>query len=506
MFTIKIVEVLAFAAIVNCDDFQFLQGSFDNRTAKTFESHETSFFDTCTNQSSLHNRQSSRGVYTQSGYISGDETKKGFSFRGVPYAEPPVGKLRFAPPQYFKGKWPSKRAFTEFGAKCAQFNHIGYKFEGDEDCLTLNIFVPRKIMTGNALYPVIVFIHGGSFMFGGSQYYGAENFYDDARMILVTINYRLGILGFLSTEDDNIPGNYGLKDQVEALKWVQKNIKNFNGDPKRVTLSGFLAGAASVHLHMMSPLSKGLFTNGISHSGNALDPWVMQKKAQQKAFDISARFGCRRTVRRDWLSSCLRKVDIESLVMYASHFQGFMYNPFSPFGVVIEKSTVTGAFITDDPRKIVKNKGPGYQSLPWILSQTDDEGLYPVAEFIDSKILKTFDRIWDKISPHLFDYVSQVEDPEKQASWTRQIKDFYLQSNPIDMKRIYVLIKVRCKTDKVLNVQNRRFLDDDRQTLPQRSLQLHKKPGRQSIRRKDLRVSVQENNSECASFGSNLEG
>lgn len=90
---------------------------------------------------------------------------------------------------------------------------------------------------------------------------------------MVTINYRLGVLGFLSSEDEIIPGNFGLKDQVEALKWVQNNIKAFRGDPTKVTISGFSAGGASVHLHYMSQSSEGLFTNGISHSGVAVNPW-----------------------------------------------------------------------------------------------------------------------------------------------------------------------------------------------------------------------------------------
>jgi hypothetical protein len=452
MLTKHILKVLVFVAFVNCDDFDLLQSSFGmNRTAKTFES---SFFDTCTNKSSSHNRQSSYGyVLTQSGYISGDETKKGFAFRGVPYAEPPVGKLRFAPPQYFKERWVSMRPFTKFGAKCAQFDHFGYKFDGDEDCLTLNIFVPRKIMMSGMLHPVIVFIHGGAFMFGGSQYYGPENFYDDERMILVTINYRLGILGFLSTEDDVIPGNFGMKDQVEALKWVQKNIYGFKGDPKKVTIVGFSAGGASVHLHYMSSLSKGLFANGISHSGNALDPWVTQEKAKEKAFEIGARFGCRKTEKKDWLLSCLRLVDLEDLVMYASHFQGFMYNPFSPFGVVVEKA-LPGAFIFNDPKGIVIHKRPVYHLLPWILTQTEDEGLYPAAEFIDKNILDTIERKWAAIAPYLLDYVSEVDDPEKQASWTRQTRKLYFQNNPIDMRRIFSFIKV-IVSKVCLMVQNR---------------------------------------------------
>lgn len=96
-------------------------------------------------------------------------------------------------------------------------------------------------------------------------------------VILVTVNYRLGVLGFLSTEDEVIPGNFGLKDQAEALRWVQTNIAAFRGDPTKVTITGFSAGGASVHLHYLSKISDALFTNGISHSGVAINPWFVYK-------------------------------------------------------------------------------------------------------------------------------------------------------------------------------------------------------------------------------------
>ena len=109
-------------------------------------------------------------------------------------------------------------------------------------------------------------------MFGGGKLCLAENIMKAQNMILVTMNYRLGILGFMSTEDEVIPGNFGLKDQVSALQWIQRNIEAFNGDPRRVTITGFSAGGASVHFHYLSHKSDGLFQNGISHSGVAINP------------------------------------------------------------------------------------------------------------------------------------------------------------------------------------------------------------------------------------------
>ena len=121
---------------------------------------------------------------------------------------------------------------------------------------------------------VMVWFHGGGFVSGTASFYGAEHLLDKD-IVLVTVNYRLGPLGFLSTGDDQAPGNFGLKDQVASLRWVQDNILEFGGNPHSVTLFGESAGGSSVHFHMLSPLSRGLFHRGISQSGTALCSWAL---------------------------------------------------------------------------------------------------------------------------------------------------------------------------------------------------------------------------------------
>lgn len=143
----------------------------------------------------------------------------------------------------------------------------------------------------NKKLPVFVYIHGGAFMFGDSEFLYPDLLFEKD-IVFVSITYRLGPLGFLSTEDDVVPGNMGLKDQVIALKWIQKNIEAFGGDPDNVILSGFSAGGASVHLHYMSQLSKNLFAKGISHSGCALNPWVLAENSAQKAVQLSESLNC----------------------------------------------------------------------------------------------------------------------------------------------------------------------------------------------------------------------
>jgi carboxylesterase type B len=458
----------------NDNDFDFVDDAFDDfQTPIDFDDRDEKCPKSPANYSRSRNRQTDVGVIIiDGGYIKGEETTKGYFYRGIPYAKPPIGDMRFEPPQTYGTTWDGIRSYTSFGPKCAQYEHFGYKFSGEEDCLTLNVFVPQAVMHGMELVPVVFYIHGGAFMFGGSVYFGAENFMDDKRMIVVTVNYRLGILGFLSTMDEKIPGNFGLKDQVEALRWVRRNIVAFKGDPNYIVLSGFSAGAASVHLHYMSPLTMGLFRSGISHSGNALDPWVMQEMAGEKTAEVSARFGCHLNPDPTWLKRCLQGVPVKELVTFASHFQPFLYNPFSPFGVVVEKPSPT-AFLIDSPKNLMATGK--LKNLPWILSQTKDEGLYPAAEFVEKTILSAVDRKWIDIAPYLLDYVSVLPDFKNQSMWSLKIRERYFKKNKIDLRRFFSFRQVmvwflRDWSDSICAS----ISDDDRSSLPQWSIQQHK--------------------------------
>ena len=148
------------------------------------------------------------------------------------------------------------------------------QISGSEDCLTLNVYTPAPIV--GKCRPVMVWIHGGGFVSGsGKTDMYSPDYLIAEDVVVVTINYRLGIFGFLAFEDPSlgVPGNAGLKDQVMALKWVQKNIHNFGGDPNNVTIFGESAGGASCHLLMLSPMARGLFHRCIAQSGTALNQW-----------------------------------------------------------------------------------------------------------------------------------------------------------------------------------------------------------------------------------------
>ncbi|XP_066967100.1 esterase FE4-like [Macrobrachium rosenbergii] len=225
----------------------------------------------------------------------GEETlaRSHYAFRGIPYAHSPVGDLRFEDPVDATETWPdSYLDANHFGNVCPQFDVASKKVVGDENCLFLNIFTPTLPGSEDSdRLPVLVFIHGGAFIRGSSSVLAGGRLAGQ-NIVLVTFNYRLGALGFLTTEDEVIPGNFGTLDQLSALRWVQRNIADFGGDPERVTLGGFSAGAISSHAHMMSPLAEGLFNNVLMVSGSAHFPSIVQRTPRESARKLGEKLNC----------------------------------------------------------------------------------------------------------------------------------------------------------------------------------------------------------------------
>lgn len=199
-------------------------------------------------------------------------------FKGIPYAQPPVGDLRWKAPQSVKN-WPDVRPAVQFGPQCMQhrvFSDMNFRSNGvSEDCLYLNVWTPAA--KNNERLPVLVYFYGGGFVAGD----GSEFRYDGESMaakgiVVVTLNYRLGVYGFLAHPEltkespHHASGNYGLLDQSAAIAWVSRNIAAFGGDPKKITIGGESAGSISVSAQMASPLSKNLIHGAIGESGSAL--------------------------------------------------------------------------------------------------------------------------------------------------------------------------------------------------------------------------------------------
>ncbi|MCX2430874.1 carboxylesterase/lipase family protein [Pedobacter sp. GR22-10] len=239
-----------------------------------------------------------KAVTVTGGRVQGSLSDNGvLSFRGIPYAAPPVGEWRWKAPQP-PIPWKGTRNAEHFGPRPIQDSNLLYEFRStdmSEDCLYLNVWTAAR--SNQEKRPVYVFIHGGSFIHGdGSQpAYDGESMAEQG-IVYVSINYRLGVFGFMSHPELSQEsgyggsGNYGLLDQVAALEWIKKNISQFGGDPNRVTIGGESVGAQSVSAHMVSPLSKGLFTGVIAESGSLIDVRTMVlplKKSEALGTELS---------------------------------------------------------------------------------------------------------------------------------------------------------------------------------------------------------------------------
>ncbi|MFT3812167.1 MAG: carboxylesterase/lipase family protein [Acidovorax sp.] len=248
-------------------------------------------------------------IATDKGVVTGKETAGYRQFLGIPYAAAPTGALRWQPPQP-AAAWSGARDATRFAPHCAQLAAQPAGPYGTastaEDCLYLNVYTPK---TGKGPFPVMFWIHGGSLMNGEGDDYDPTALVGQG-VAVVTINYRLGALGFLthpalSAEQGGASGNYGLMDQQAALQWVKANIKAFGGDPNNVTVFGESAGGLSVHGQLVSPLAAGLFHKAIIESGayNLNPPTLAQAEARGQTFAASA--GC-----ADQSIACLRALPV----------------------------------------------------------------------------------------------------------------------------------------------------------------------------------------------------
>lgn len=279
-----------------------------------------------------------------------------YAYKGVRYARPPQGWLRFLPPREPE-RWSSPPQSS--GEPCPQYTShpAGRGFRGSEDCLYMDVYVP---VTSQRL-PVVVFIPGADFHTGGKQdvsagySYGLEN-------IFVVINYRLGVLGFLSTEDDMGRGNLGLRDQQAALKFVKENIASFGGDPNAITLMGFGAGAMSVSFHTLNEASSDLFRSAIISGGSATSPDATVERARQNAVTLGSGVGCDYRD-SDRLLNCLREVNPRKLVEFAHHHK-------IKFLPIVDANVTRDAFLSDTPQALYGQFAP----KPTVYGYTEQAG------------------------------------------------------------------------------------------------------------------------------------
>lgn len=244
-------------------------------------------------------------VRTDSGWLRGNVAADHTSYSNIPYAAPPVGERRWRPPARPRS-WSGVRDATTPSPFCPQ-----YASPETEDCLYLDVAVPRSARSGKRL-PVVVWLYGGSFNTGGSREYDGTRLATSGEVIVVTPNYRLGALGFLSSPDvDRSGGNYGLMDQAAVLRWVSRNAASFGGDPRNVTLAGESAGARAVCAQLASPLSRGLFHRAIIQSGACDNDVLTLAEARSFGARATEQLGC---ATADDVAACMRAVPPRRLV------------------------------------------------------------------------------------------------------------------------------------------------------------------------------------------------
>ncbi|XP_045181194.2 juvenile hormone esterase-like [Mercenaria mercenaria] len=214
-------------------------------------------------------------------------------YLGIPFAKPPVGDLRFRKPEPMTSL-PSPFYAQSHSAFCPQIAYPEVPVEQqNEDCLYLNVYVPERTADSTSGHAVMVWVYGGGFQEGGASQYDFSTLSLAGNIIVVTINYRVGVFGFLSTGDDNAHGNYGLWDQHLAFKWVHDNIEDFGGDTQRITIAGESAGAMSVIQHALSPGNRGYFQRIIAQSGSMSAPAInLERDGFKDVLAIADRLKC----------------------------------------------------------------------------------------------------------------------------------------------------------------------------------------------------------------------
>nr|AAA28515.1 esterase-5B [Drosophila pseudoobscura] len=400
------------------------------------------------------------------GKLRGRDNGNYYSYESLPYAEPPVGDLRFEAPQPYKQQWTDTFDATQPPVLCMQWDQFirgDDKLAGNEDCLTVSVYKPKNSSRNS--FPVVAQIHGGAFMFGGASQNGHENFMREGNLILVKISYRLGPLGFVSTGDADLSGNFGLKDQRLALLWIKQNIASFGGEPENILVIGHSAGGGSVHLQVLREDFSKLAKAAISFSGNALDPWVVQQGGRGRAFELGRIVGCGQASDSVTLKKCLKSKPASEIVSAVRNFLVFAYVPFTPFGPVVESPDAPEAFISQHPVDIIKSGK--FAQVPWAVTYTTEDGGYNAALLLEKQassgrelIVDLNDR-WFDWAPYLLFYRDSMTTIKDMDDYSRKLRQEYLGDRRFsvesywDLQRLFTDVLFKNSTEISLDLHRK---------------------------------------------------
>ncbi|KAK9720297.1 Carboxylesterase family [Popillia japonica] len=369
------------------------------------------------------------------------------AFEGIPFAKPPIGELRFEDPQPVE-PWTGILEANSLHT-CLQLGlATGQPTEaiGQEDCLYLNVYIPGgdKIDTNTSL-DVIFNIHGGAFMLGSPEAFVLPNKIMDRDVVFVSTNYRLGPLGFINFGDGR--GNYGLKDQTLALKWVQRNIGKFGGNKNSVTITGLSAGGASAHLHYFSKLSRGLFHRCFSQSGVGLNPWAFKRDYAGHSRKLAEELGCIGDIPED-LYKCLKQRNAVQITKAVNILYELPFLPLAPFGPALEDDKSSG-FLTKSPKSQLEEMD--VVDAPLLMSMMTEEGTTPGVVMYGR--WDELNQNWVKWAPLLLEY-HQFGDQKKKDEISAKIREYYLGDRPITEDNFNLVIKAITHRDFHLSGEN----------------------------------------------------
>uniref|UniRef100_A0A8C5Z4G6 Carboxylic ester hydrolase n=1 Tax=Marmota marmota marmota TaxID=9994 RepID=A0A8C5Z4G6_MARMA len=349
------------------------------------------------------------------------------TFLGIPFAKPPVGPLRFAAPEP-PDPWSGVRDGTSHPAMCLQdvarntlvtnlLNLTLHPIPMSEDCLYLSIYSPAHAREGSNL-PVMVWIHGGALVVGSASMYDGSILAAIENVLVVTIQYRLGVLGFFSTGDQHATGNWGFLDQVATLRWVQQNIAHFGGNPDRVTIFGQSAGGTSVSSHVVSPMSQGLFHGAIMESGVALLPKIIDISSEVVSMMVANLSACGQ-VESEALVSCLRGKSEQEMLAITKAFKTI-------------SGVVDGTFLPRHPEELLALAD--FQPVPSIIGVNNDEFGWLLSTVRSIPIPLVSGKPWGDcqslLNRTLNEYMGDNEDPQTLRLQLQEVMADILFVNP----------------------------------------------------------------------------
>ncbi|KAL0809376.1 hypothetical protein ABMA28_011574 [Loxostege sticticalis] len=378
------------------------------------------------------------------GKVAGSPSGKAFySFQGIPYAKPPLGSLRFKAPQPAE-PWEGIRDATSEGNVSPQVDPLIHKaYIGDENCLYLNVYTPNL---DGAFLPVMIFIHGGGLQngSGSSALYGGD-FLVEKDVVVVTINYRLGALGFLSLNTPEVPGNAGLKDIVQAIRWVKDNIHNFGGNSGNLTLFGESAGGVATSVLTASPLTKNLISKAIIQSGTGLNSIIFHQKPVETARLLAKQLGSDAEDVDEILefltATPAREIVEATQKLCPNPIEAYLEDRSDAFGLIIEKefpgveSVLTESFYD----LLVSGR---VADIPVMIGST-------TLEF-------TFERKSDDLQVFIPADLHIEKNSEEAVQIANQIKNLYFKGSHTGVENLKEYFELL--SDKLMNIDTHRYV------------------------------------------------